>query len=165
MKASLLPLLFCGALAVLSEPRPAVAAFANSDAAIEEIIQVRPARRHAPTKQAAIAAQPALSEVQALHALETEISRKVGLQMKEADYPEEARRWTWRGITLVHVLVGRDGVMREISVGKTSGFRILDEQAVRVVSRVSAPSWIPDRLRGRDIRVLVPIGFVLPHGQ
>jgi len=55
--------------------------------------------------------------------------------------------------------------MRDVSVGKTSGFRVLDEQTVRVVSRVSAPSWIPDRLRGRDIPVLVPIGFVLPYGK
>jgi TonB family protein len=83
--------------------------------------------------------------------------------MTAADYPAEARRWTWSGITLVHVLVSKDGVMRQISVGKTSGFRVLDEQAVRVVSRVRAPSWIPDRLRGRDVPVLVPVGFILPR--
>ena len=165
MKPALPLLLFFGALSVLSEPRPSVAALANGDAAIDEAIQIRKARRQAPTKRAAVPAQPVLSEVQALHALETEISRKVGLQMKEADYPEEARRWTWRGITLVHVLVSKDGFMREISVGKSSGFRVLDEQAVRVVSRVRAPSWIPDRLRGRDVPVLVPIGFVLPPGK
>ncbi len=165
MKPVLPLLLLCGALTMLSEPRPSVAALANGDAAVGESIQVRQARRQTPAKHAAVPAQPVLSEVQALHALETEISRKVGLQMKEGDYPEEARRWTWRGITLVHVLVSKDGFMREISVGKSSGFRVLDEQAVRVVSRVHAPSWIPDRLRGRDIPVLVPIGFVLPPGK
>ena len=83
--------------------------------------------------------------------------------MKEADYPDEARRWAWGGTTLVKVLVNVDGVIGGISVGKTSGFRMLDEQAVRVVSRVRSPSWIPDRLRGREISVLVPIGFILPH--
>ena len=165
MKATLSLLLFCGVLAVLSAPRPSFPALTNADVRVGKIVQAGRAHAHAQAKRTAVAAQPLLSEVQALHALETEISRKVGLQMKEADYPEEARRWTWRGITLVHVLVGKDGVMREISVGKTSGFRILDEQALRVVRRVSAPSWIPDRLRGRDIPVLVPIGFVLPHGK
>ena len=165
MKPAFPLILFCSAVAVLCEPGPCVAALANGEPVIVDAIHVPQTHRHAPPKRAAAPASPALSEAQALHALETEISRKVGLQMKEADYPDEARRWTWRGITLVHVLVSKDGVMREISVGRTSGFRILDEQAIRVVSRVSAPSWIPDRLRGRDIPVLVPIGFVLPQNN
>jgi TonB family protein len=110
-----------------------------------------------------ISDQPELSEKQAVHALETEISRKVGLQMKETDYPVEARRWSWSGITLVHVLVGSDGLMHNVSVCRTSGFRILDERAVQIVSRVSAPSWIPERLRGRDVAVQVPVGFLKPQ--
>ena len=125
-------------------------------------ISVRQTQGHTPQRVAA-SARPGLTEEQALHALETEISRKVGLQMKEADYPAEARRWTWSGITLVKVIVGKNGIIQNISVGRTSGFRILDEQAVRVVSRISAPSWIPNRLRGRDVAVLVPIGFILPR--
>jgi outer membrane biosynthesis protein TonB len=44
-------------------------------------------------------------------------------------------------------------------VHKSSGFRILDEQAVRVVSRIKAP-YIPERLRGRELAVTVPIGFL-----
>ena len=144
-------------------PRPSFAAIGKETSLAPMTIQSHKARRHAAPKRIASPARAGLTEEQALHALETEISRKVGLQMKEADYPDEARRWAWGGTTLVKVLVNVDGVIGGISVGKTSGFRMLDEQAVRVVSRVRSPSWIPDRLRGREISVLVPIGFILPH--
>jgi protein TonB len=154
-------LLSCIAVAALVVCRPALAALDFAGPKARELTQLRP--QHAAQNADTAAATPMLSEEQALHSLETEISRKVGLQMSAADYPAEARRWMWSGITLVHVLVSKDGVMRHISVGKSSGFRILDEQAVRVVSRVRAPSWIPDRLRGRDVPVLVPVGFILPR--
>jgi protein TonB len=131
---------------------PALAALSNAAEA--------PAR--SAVERAGVSTQSPLTEDQALHALETEISRKVGLRMSATDYPAEARRWKWGGVTLVQVMVGKDGVMRNISVGRSSGFRILDEQAVRIVSRVSAPSWIPERLRGRDVAVLVPVGFLPP---
>jgi len=127
--------------------------------------QPRHPHARALAKRTTVPAPSGLTEEQALHALETEISRKVGLQMKESDYPDEARRWRWSGVTLVHVLVGKDGLMHQISVGETSGFRILDEQAVRVVSRVSAPSWIPPRLRGRDVSVLIPVGFIRSRSE
>jgi protein TonB len=144
-------------------PPSSFAAIGKETSLAPMTIQSHKARRHAAPKRIASPARAGLTEEQALHALETEISRKVGLQMKEADYPDEARRWAWGGTTLVKVLVNVDGVIGGISVGKTSGFRMLDEQAVRVVSRVRSPSWIPDRLRGREISVLVPIGFILPH--
>lgn len=99
-----------------------------------------------------------MTEEQALHALELDLSRNVGKQINEADFPEEARRWNWSGTTLVQVLMGADGSMKEISVQKTSGFRTLDEQALRVVRRIAVPP-VPERLRGREVAVTVPIGF------
>jgi periplasmic protein TonB len=126
--------------------------------------QARP-EQQAPPRRNDVPSEPPVTEERALHQIETEISRKVGLHMSEADYPQEAKRWKWSGITLVRVLVGKDGTFREVAVGKTSGFRMLDERAVSIVNRISAPSWIPPLLRGRDIAVLVPIGFILPPGH
>ena len=48
-----------------------------------------------------------LSEAESLRALESEISRKLGSNIRESDYPEEARREGWSGTALVDVLVGR----------------------------------------------------------
>lgn len=103
-----------------------------------------------------------LTEDQALDVLAGEISRKVGLQTQPSDYPEEARRWSWSGTALVRVLVGSDGSLRDIAIAHTSGFQALDQQALQMVGRVRKASWIPEPLRGRDVTVKVPIGFLAP---
>jgi TonB family protein len=102
------------------------------------------------------------SDALATEALEVEILRNVGKQTQEADYPEEARRWTWSGTTLVQVSMDRDGSMKEVSVQRTSGFRVLDDQAVKMVRRVPF-TRVPDRLKGREVTVTVPIGFYFAH--
>jgi TonB family protein len=102
----------------------------------------------------------ALSEEEALLALERELSLKIGKQMREEDYPEEAQRWRWTGTVMVDVIVGANGSVKDVSLGKTSGFHILDTQALAVVRRVSK-LFIPIQLRGRDIAVTIPISFHL----
>lgn len=102
----------------------------------------------------------ALSEEEALLALERELSLKVGKQMREEDYPKEAQRWRWTGTVMVDVIVGANGSVKDVSLGKTSGFHILDTQALAVVRRVSK-LFVPVQLRGRDIAVTIPISFHL----
>jgi TonB family protein len=101
-----------------------------------------------------------LSEEEAVLALERELSLKVGKQMRDEDYPEEAQRWRWTGTVMIDVIVGANGSVKDVSLGKTSGFRILDTQALIVVRRVSK-LFVPLQLRGRDIPVTIPIGFYL----
>jgi outer membrane biosynthesis protein TonB len=48
--------------------------------------------------------------------------------------------------------------MKAVSVQRTSGFRVLDDQALKMVRRVPA-TRVPDRLKGREVTVTVPIGF------
>jgi TonB family protein len=107
-----------------------------------------------------VTAVDALSEEEAVLALERELSLQVGKEMREEDYPEEAQRWRWTGTAMIDVIVGANGSVRDVSLGKTSGFRILDAQALIVVRRVSK-LFVPVQLRGRDIAVTIPIGFYL----
>jgi protein TonB len=100
------------------------------------------------------------SDELAVHALEIELLRNIGKQTKEADYPEEAREWNWSGTTLVQVLMGANGSMKDVSVQRSSGFDVLDNQALKMVRRVLS-TRIPDRLKGREVTVTVPIGFFL----
>jgi outer membrane biosynthesis protein TonB len=53
-----------------------------------------------------------LSEAESLRALESEIARKLGSNIRESDYPEEARRQGWSGTALIDVLVGKDGKIK-----------------------------------------------------
>ena len=104
-----------------------------------------------------------LDEEQSMRALESEISRKLGSNIQPSDYPEEARRQGWSGITLVGVVVAADGKIKQVSVRKSSGFPLLDEQALQMVGRVRI-WWMPQRLRKREVSVSVPVGFYIPAG-
>ncbi len=99
-----------------------------------------------------------VTDEQAAHALEVELVRNIGKQTQESDYPQEARRMGWSGTTLVQVVMGVDGTMKQASVGHTSGFQVLDDQALRMVMR-APPARVPDQLKGREVRLTVPIGF------
>ncbi len=101
-----------------------------------------------------------LNEADSLRALQAEISRKLGSNIRESDYPQEARRNGWSGVTLVAVLVGSNGKVKQVSVHETSGFPILDQQALRMIERVKL-WWIPQRLRKREVKVTVPVGFYI----
>jgi TonB family protein len=101
-----------------------------------------------------------LTEEEALKSLEQELSLKVGKKISPSDYPEEARRWRWTGTTLVQVRIDAEGIVGEVALHRSSGFRVLDEQALVMVRRVSK-LFVPFRLRGREHAVTVPIGFYL----
>jgi TonB family protein len=58
------------------------------------------------------------------------------------------------------LLLGSNGKIKEVSVSQTSGFSILDEQALRLLDRVTI-WWIPQRLRKREVKVTVPVGFFI----
>ena len=103
---------------------------------------------------------PVLTEEEALQVLERDLSRHVGKQIQEADFPEEARRWSWSGTTVVLVSMASDGSMKDVSVRRSSGFRLLDQRALQIVRRVTVPP-VPERLRGREVAVTVPVGFYI----
>jgi TonB family protein len=150
--------LFCGAMLL-------IASSLMCEAAHKEAAHT--GQRRAANVSAAGTAKPygaSLSEGQSLRALESEISRKLGSKIQESDYPEEARRQGWSGTTLVGVLVGSNGKIKQVSISQTSGFALLDEQAVRMVDRVSI-WWIPQRLRKREVNVAVPVGFYIRDAE
>jgi protein TonB len=101
-----------------------------------------------------------LSEEEAHHALERDLLLKVGKYLQVSDYPGEARRWRWTGTVLVEVLVAADGMVKQVALSRTSGFRVLDMQALEVVRRVSK-LFVPVGLRQRDRTVTVPVIFHL----
>jgi protein TonB len=146
---------------------PATAAHAGSDGA-----QVRAAPVAVPGKRArkpirlAALGQPdspalsALSEEEGLRVLQQDLSLKVGKHMQPFDYPAEAMRWRWSGTVLVAAVIAGDGAVKDVAVSRTSGFRVLDEQALVVVRRVSR-LFVPAGLRVRERTITVPVGFYL----
>jgi protein TonB len=65
------------------------------------------------------------------------------------NYPDEARRRQLAGNLVLTVAIDRDGNIDKIDIIQPSGFKILDEAAIRIV-RMGAPySELPDNIRDK----------------
>jgi protein TonB len=68
------------------------------------------------------------------------------------NYPDEARRQRVYGSLLLTVSIRRDGTVESIEINRSSGFRVLDQAAVRIVE-LAAPfaPFPPDIARDTDV--------------
>ncbi len=78
---------------------------------------------------------------------------------KETKYPKEARKKKWEGKTVVKFIVSDSGNIANVIVTKSSGYMILDDEAVRVISLM--PKWKPGMLNNRNVSVYynIPLNF------
>lgn len=80
---------------------------------------------------------------------------------KHVEYPKECMEKQQMGKVLIQFRVSKTGEVTQITVLKTSGFELLDAEAVRVVS--SSPKWKPAQQGGQNViqQFNVPISFYL----
>lgn len=76
-------------------------------------------------------------------------------------YPELALQRDWEGMVKVQVRYARSGVAYQISVKESSGYKVLDEQALEMVKQACARNALPDALTHKAFSVIVPIEFKL----
>jgi len=76
-------------------------------------------------------------------------------------YPLVAQRRGWEGTAEVLLQIAADGKVTSITLGKSSGRAVLDEEALNMVRRASPLPQAPQNLRGRELTVTVPIVFKL----
>lgn len=69
------------------------------------------------------------------------------------NYPDEARRNKLFGNLLMHVSVRADGTVEKIRIAKSSGYRVLDDAAVRIVRLASPYAPFPPEIR-KEVDVL-----------
>lgn len=76
-------------------------------------------------------------------------------------YPKEAQEAGASGRVYVSFVVADDGYVRDAKIARGSGFTVLDDEALRVVSEM--PQWEPGMQRGKKVNVsyTVPINFQL----
>jgi protein TonB len=89
-----------------------------------------------------------------------EISRVLGKSVSERDYPHLARKNGWHGTAEIRLQIGADGKVKNVLVGRSSGYELLDEKAVVLVKRIRTPN-VPSAFRAREFTVAVPITFAL----
>ncbi len=76
-------------------------------------------------------------------------------------YPALARERGWEGSVEVVLDFRRVLPAPAVSVSSSSGRALLDDQALEMIRQAAGVTGIPEQLRGRDFRVLMPITFTL----
>jgi protein TonB len=76
-------------------------------------------------------------------------------------YPHIAQLRGWHGTTQVQIFVSTAGRMVNVIILRSSGFEVLDNQALDMVRQATPLPQPPEALRGREFTVMVPIVFKL----
>ncbi|MBL8398908.1 MAG: TonB family protein [Candidatus Accumulibacter sp.] len=76
-------------------------------------------------------------------------------------YPVAARQQGWHGRVEVTSTFSSHLLTAQSFVSRSSGYQVLDEQALRMIEQASAVTPLPESLRGRDFRLIIPIEFSL----
>ena len=79
--------------------------------------------------------------------------------MMNVKYPESAVKAKQQGNAIVGFVVGKDGTVSDVHIVKSTGYDVLDNEAMRVVK--SMPAWEPGKQKGKPVNVKynVPIRF------
>lgn len=80
---------------------------------------------------------------------------------KHPAYPLLARERGWQGRAQVRVRVSHTGQASSVELSATSGYGLLDREAVALLVRTAAQVPVPTELVGRDFSVVLPVAFDL----
>ena len=76
-------------------------------------------------------------------------------------YPPLARQRGWEGVVIVLVSTVASGLVPQVSLGQSSGFELLDQEALELVSQAAHTATVPESLRNRQFGLTLPIHYRL----
>ena len=81
--------------------------------------------------------------------------------MQRLVYPEKAQNLGLQGSAIVQFVVNKEGAVERVQIARTSGWKSLDSEALRVVKL--SPRWTPGEHQGEKVSVVYsfPINFEL----
>jgi protein TonB len=85
------------------------------------------------------------------------ISKEVA---KYKQYPRIAQMRNWQGEALIQILVDANGKVLDSKIHTSSGYEVLDKQALKMVAEATLP-LPPEALRNKPISIIIPISFKL----
>jgi protein TonB len=80
-------------------------------------------------------------------------------------YPAMARDRGWEGTVGVALNVSSRSTVQDVALAQSSGRSVLDEQAVEMVAQAARVTRLPEGLKGRSFKVLLPVKFSLEGDQ
>ena len=76
-------------------------------------------------------------------------------------YPRIAMRRNWQGMVLVRMVMLDNGNIQSLSIEKSSGYEVLDNEAMKMIERAKPLPKPPDILAGDEVNIYVPVSFAL----
>ena len=76
-------------------------------------------------------------------------------------YPPLARQRGWEGVVVISIIGIPGGIGPSVAVDRSSGVKLLDEDALAMVTRAAQTSPLPDGLAGRGFTIALPIHYSL----
>lgn len=80
-------------------------------------------------------------------------------------YPALARERGWEGTAEIALNVSSLMPVPEAVLVRSSGRNLLDEQALEMIAQAARITNLPEGLKGRDLRILLPVKFSLEGDQ
>ncbi|MBL8413399.1 MAG: energy transducer TonB [Propionivibrio sp.] len=80
-------------------------------------------------------------------------------------YPVLARERGWEGTAEVALNVNALLPVPEVVIVRSSGQAVLDQQALEMMTQAARATSLPQSLKGRDFRILLPVKFSLEGDQ
>ena len=93
-----------------------------------------------------------------------ELAYKAQLQAwieKHKKYPRRARLRNQQGTPLIHFEIDPSGAVLVSGIAESSGYRLLDREAVKTIERADPMPEPPEELRGGSLSFTVPLDFSL----
>jgi protein TonB len=80
---------------------------------------------------------------------------------KYKQYPKLAQVRGWQGIVIVEIEMSPTGAVLSMIIKKSSGYDILDAEAMQMIQRAMPLPQPPESLKSKNFTVLVPVSFQL----
>ena len=149
------------ALFVIPVATLAVSVFANATDVSTMAKEINPTSTAMPTAniQSKESAQKVFVAVEEMPKFKGGDRAMLEYLMMNVKYPESAVKAKQQGNAIVGFVVGKDGTVSDVHIVKSTGYDVLDNEAMRVVK--SMPAWEPGKQKGKPVNVKynVPIRF------
>jgi len=76
-------------------------------------------------------------------------------------YPAIAREESWAGVVVLTIHAAAGAAVPAVSISQSSGHQVLDAQAVEMMENASRLALMPERLRGKQFAISLPIHYRL----
>jgi protein TonB len=108
------------------------------------------------TKSAAPDAGTAASAARTVVSWQNAVMLQINRQKR---YPSAARTQEMQGVVEVRIVIDRGGQLMATEVGRSSGFALLDQEALEILKRASPLPPLPVAVQGETLHLTIPIRF------